>query len=138
MNASFFVVNIDMILVPGLVRIGKRKELNGSKKVEDIWTSSYCTYLKIKDSDSIVAFGLNNCYQLGAEDMENRYQPDLIQTLKFMAPLKKVIGGMHHTLFLDQNGKLVSHCIIGLKFFYILKLRGFTYLMFLSSASKIK
>ncbi len=99
---------LDMILVPGLVRIGKRKELNGSKKVEDIWTSSYCTYLKIKDSDSIVAFGLNNCYQLGAEDMENRYQPDLIHTLKFMAPLKKVIGGMHHTLFLDQNGKLNS------------------------------
>ncbi len=95
---------LDMILVPGLVRIGKKKELGGNRKVEDIWTSSYCTYLKIKDSESIVAFGLNNCYQLGAEDMENRYQPDLIQTLKFMAPLKKVIGGMHHTLFLDTNG----------------------------------
>jgi len=98
----------DMILVPGLVRIGKKKEFNGSKKIEDIWTSSYCTYLKVKDSDAIVAFGLNNCYQLGAEDMENRYQPDLIQTLKFMAPLKKVIGGMHHTLFLDTNGRVYS------------------------------
>lgn len=98
----------DMILVPGLVRIAKRKELNGSKKIEDIWTSSYCTYLKIKDTDCIVAFGLNNCYQLGAEDLENRYQPDLIATLKFQAPLKKVIGGMHHTLFLDTNGRVYS------------------------------
>lgn len=113
-----------MILVPGLVRIGKRKELNGSKKVEDIWTSSYCTYLKIKDSDSIVAFGLNNCYQLGAEDMENRYQPDLIQTLKFMAPLKKVIGGMHHTLFLDQNGKLY-HSVFLIFFYIFLKFIAF-------------
>jgi len=98
----------DMILEPGLVRIGKRKELNGSKTVEDIWTSSYCTYLKLKDSDSIIAFGLNNCYQLGAEDMENRYQPDLIHSLKFDAKLKKVIGGMHHTLFLDTLGNVYS------------------------------
>lgn len=98
----------DMILVPGIVRIGKKKELHGNQKVDDIWTSSYCTYLKIKDSDSIIAFGLNNCYQIGAEDMENRYQPELIQTLKFMAPLKKVIGGMHHTLFLDTNGRVYS------------------------------
>jgi len=40
--------------------------------------------------------------------MENRYQPDLIQSLKFMAPLKKIIGGMHHTLFLDTNGRVYS------------------------------
>lgn len=98
----------DMILVPGLVRIAKKKELNGNRKVDDIWTSSYCTYLKMKDSDLIVAFGLNNCYQIGAEDMENRYQPEFIQTLKFMAPLKKIIGGMHHTLFLDTNGRVYS------------------------------
>lgn len=98
----------DMILVPGLVRIAKRKELNGNKKIENIWTSSYCTYLKVKDSDSIIAFGLNNCCQLGAEDMENRYQPDLIHSLKFEAPLKKVIGGMHHTLFLDTSGQVYS------------------------------
>lgn len=105
-----------MILVPGLVRIGKRKEFNGSKKVDDIWTSAYCTYLKVKDSDCIVAFGLNNCYQIGAEDLENRYQPELVQTLKFQAPLKKVIGGMHHTLFLDTNGKYTSFHIKKYKF----------------------
>ena len=49
--------------------------------------------------------GLNNCCQLGAENLENRYQPDLISSLKFEGPLKKVIGGMHHTLFLDSKGK---------------------------------
>ena len=95
-----------MILEPGLVRIGKRKELHGSKLVEDVWTSAYCTFLKVKDSDSVIAFGLNNSYQLGAIDMENRYQPDLIQSLKFEGKLTKVVGGMHHTLFLDSNGKI--------------------------------
>ena len=99
-----------MILVPALVRIGKRKELHGLKKIEDIWTTAYCTFLKVKDSDLIIAFGLNNCFQLGAEDAENRYQPDLISSLKFETNLKQVIGGMHHTLFLDINGLLIFFC----------------------------
>lgn len=98
----------DMILVPGQVRIAKRKELHGMKKIDDIWTTAYCTFLKVKDSESIIAFGLNNCYQLGADDIENRYQPDLISSLKFEGKLKKVIGGMHHTLFLDTNGNVYA------------------------------
>lgn len=63
---------------------------------------------KPKDSDLIIGFGLNNCYQLGIEDGENRYQPDILSSLKFEAKLKKVIGGMHHTLFLDVNGNVYA------------------------------
>jgi regulator of chromosome condensation len=98
----------DMILVPGLVRIGKKKELQGHKLVEDVWASAYCTFLKIKYSDIIVGFGLNNCFQLGIEDSENRYQPDILHSLKFEGTLKKVVGGMHHTLFLDSAGFVYS------------------------------
>jgi len=98
----------DMILVPGPVRIAKKKELHGLRKIEDIWTTAYCTFLKVRDSDSIIAFGLNNCFQLGAEDMENRYQPCVISSLKFEGKLVGVIGGMHHTLFLDSNGSVYS------------------------------
>ena len=102
----------DMILVPGLVRFPKRKELSGHKQIEDIWTTSYCTFLKVKDSDLIVGFGLNNCFQLGCIDAENRYQPDVLANLKFESKLKKVIGGMHHTLFLDQNGMWLNYYFI--------------------------
>jgi regulator of chromosome condensation len=100
----------DMILEPGLVRFAKRKELQGHRQIEDIFTTSYCTFLKVKDSDITIGFGLNNCYQLGIEDGENRYQPDLLSSLKFEngAKIKKVIGGMHHTLFLDTNGFVYS------------------------------
>jgi regulator of chromosome condensation len=98
----------DMILVPGQVRLGKRKELQKHKEIEDIWTTSYCSFLKLKDSDLIIGFGLNNCYQLGIEDGENRYQPEILSTLKFEAKLKKVIGGMHHTLFLDVKGNVYA------------------------------
>lgn len=98
----------DMILVPALVRIGKHRLIGQNKKADDIWTSSYCTYLKMKDTEHIVAFGLNNSYQLGLDDLENRYQPELVQNLTFQSPLKKVIGGMHHTLFMDTNGRVYS------------------------------
>ena len=91
--------------MPGLVRFGKRKELAGHKQIEDIWTSAYSTFLKVKDSDIIIGFGLNNCYQLGIEDTENRYQPDIMQSLLFEGSLRTVIGGMHHTLFLDSKGE---------------------------------
>ena len=98
----------DIILEPGLVRFGKRKELQGHKQIEDIWTTPYCTFLKVKDSDLIIGFGLNNSYQLGIEDAENRYQPDILQMLRFEGKLKKVIGGMHHTLFLDSVGSVYA------------------------------
>ncbi|CAF0880162.1 unnamed protein product [Brachionus calyciflorus] len=93
----------DMILNPGIVRFAKRKELAGHKQIENVWTTPYCTFLKLKDSDLIIGFGLNNSFQLGIEDCENRYQPDLLD-LKFDGYLKKVIGGMHHTIFLDSKG----------------------------------
>ena len=54
-----------MILVPGKVRIAKRKELNRSRYIDNIWTTSYCTFLRVKDSDTLIGFGLNNYFQLG-------------------------------------------------------------------------
>jgi regulator of chromosome condensation len=98
----------DMILEPGLVRFGKRKELQGHKQIEDLWTSPYCTFLKVKDSELIIGFGLNNCHQLGIDDAENRYQPDILHSFKFEAKLRKVIGGMHHTLLLDTLGNVYA------------------------------
>jgi regulator of chromosome condensation len=98
----------DMILVPSLVRMGKKKELMGHKLIENVWATAYCTFMQVKDSDIIVGYGLNNCYQLGIEDAENRYQPDILPTLKFDAKLAKVAGGMHHTLFLDVAGNVYS------------------------------
>jgi hypothetical protein len=41
----------------------------------------------------------------GIEDSENRYQPEILPSLKFESKLIKVVGGMHHTLFLDDAGK---------------------------------
>ena len=59
-----------MILVPGIVRIAKKKELHGNRQIEDIWTTAYCTFLKMKESDNLIGFGLNNYFQLGIKKVE--------------------------------------------------------------------
>jgi hypothetical protein len=56
-----------MILVPGIVRIAKRKELNRNQLVDDIWATAYCTFLKLKNTNTIIGFGLNNSHQLGTK-----------------------------------------------------------------------
>ena len=58
----------------------------------------------MKGVDGVVGFGLNNCHQLGLQDAENRYQPDIIQAMALVGKVKKVVGGMHHTLFLNADG----------------------------------
>ena len=94
-----------MILVPSLIRMPKIKELNKNRLFDDIWTTSYCTFLKIKDTQSLIGFGLNNYFQLGIADAENRYQPEMLTSLKFDKNIIKIVGGMHHTLFLDNTGR---------------------------------
>jgi regulator of chromosome condensation len=98
----------DTLLLPGLVTFQKKREFNRATKIENIWTTSYCSFLKLKDSNVIIGFGLNNCYQLGIDDGENRYAPEYLTMLRFGADIVKIAGGMHHTLFLDNKGKVYS------------------------------
>lgn len=98
----------DTLLLPGLVTFQKKREFNRATKIENIWTTSYCSFLKLKDSNVMIGFGLNNCYQLGIDDGENRYAPEYLTMLRFGADIVKIAGGMHHTLFLDNKGKVYS------------------------------
>lgn len=64
----------DYLLTPQLVLFGGR----GKKRVEvdDVWTGSYCTFVRAKHSGAIYVFGLNNYNQLGLEDQSTRFQPE--------------------------------------------------------------
>lgn len=44
---------------------------------------------------------------IGVEITENIYFPEVLHSLTFKSKLIKVVGGMHHTLFLDDAGKLL-------------------------------
>ncbi|XP_065359480.1 regulator of chromosome condensation [Calliphora vicina] len=85
------------LLLPGLV-IVKR-----GKRMEAIWATNYCTFLRESQTGNIWAFGLNNYKQLAyAKDMSTIIKP--INT-KF-ENVKQIAGGQHHTLVLKEDGSV--------------------------------
>lgn len=38
----------DMLLEPALVRFGLKRELKGHRQIEDVFTTPYCTFLKVR------------------------------------------------------------------------------------------
>jgi len=55
-----FIYCLGFLLTPALVSCKKR-----SVRFNNIWTGSYFTFAKDKDTGDIYAWGLNNYYQLG-------------------------------------------------------------------------
>ena len=51
------------------------------------------------------AWGLNNYYQLGTGDMENKYFPAHVSSLAADKDWKCVAAGQHHTVAVNKYGK---------------------------------
>ncbi|CAC5423947.1 RCC1 [Mytilus coruscus] len=99
---------VDSILKMGPVRCKK----HGSRKhatFSDIWAGQYVTFAKEKESGDIYSWGLNNYFQIGFDDMQNRFIPEWVPS--FAAHNKKWIkiqAGQHHTMLLDEDGKVYT------------------------------
>lgn len=122
------------LLTPQPVALGR-----GKKKtvVDDIWTGSYCTFVRAKDTGLIYVFGLNNYSQLGyflvvyrflffflffflqsslliklvisgLPDQDTRFQPEVSKGFIGHRWLS-ISSGQHHTLALDEDGKNAAH-----------------------------
>jgi len=87
------------LLDPGLVKCRARKT-----KFSDIWTGQYCTYAKAAGTGDIYAWGLNNYYQLGIPDMENKFVPEKSESFHPDKNWVMISGGQHHALGLDSTG----------------------------------
>ncbi|XP_048256048.1 regulator of chromosome condensation-like [Haliotis rufescens] len=98
---------LDLILNPGLVRC---KKYRSRKMVQfsDIWTGQYMTFAQEKDTGDIYAWGLNNYYQLGFDDMENRYLPERAASFCMGTDWKSIMAGQHHTVALDTEGRVFT------------------------------
>lgn len=73
------------------------------KRFSDIWAGTYVSFAKSSIGD-IYAWGLNNYYQLGTHDMENRFMPVHIDTLPADKKWQCIAGGQHHTVAVNNNG----------------------------------
>ncbi|XP_076086369.1 regulator of chromosome condensation-like [Mytilus galloprovincialis] len=99
---------VDSILKMGPVRCRKHSSRKHAT-FSDIWAGQYVTFAKEKESGDIYSWGLNNYFQIGFDDMQNRFIPEWIPS--FAAHNKqwtKIQAGQHHTMLLDEEGKVYT------------------------------
>ncbi|XP_005105535.1 regulator of chromosome condensation isoform X2 [Aplysia californica] len=96
---------LDMILSPGRVKV-KRHRSRKLATFSDVWTGQYMTFAQDKETGDIYAWGLNNYFQLGFGDMENRFVPERVKSFSENGPWSMISGGQHHTVALDGKGKV--------------------------------
>ncbi|KAK6622998.1 hypothetical protein RUM43_008850 [Polyplax serrata] len=89
------------LLLPGRILFNKRFKYH----FVDVWATSYCTFAKEK-TKGIFAFGLNNYNQLGLLNEKPQFHPVVSKTFDLSKNWKKITGGQHHTLALEENGKV--------------------------------
>jgi len=97
---------VDKVLQAATIQLRKVSRKLG--KVVDVACGQYSSFL-ITNAGSVIGFGLNNCYQMGFDDREVRYAPTLIPLTKENGDALKVVkvsSGMHHTLFLTDEGEV--------------------------------
>lgn len=76
------------------------------KRIEKIWATTYCTFLRVADSDTILGFGLNNYKQLGiSKQAQVCSTPAVLESFK---NVEKIAGGQHHTLVLKKDKKVYA------------------------------
>ncbi|KAK7100546.1 regulator of chromosome condensation-like isoform X2 [Littorina saxatilis] len=97
---------LDTILNASMVRCRKYKTRRLAK-FSDVWTGQYMTFAQEKDTGDIYSWGLNNYYQLGFGDIENRFIPERVQS--FAGRQWQILsGGQHHTVAMDSEGKVYT------------------------------
>ncbi|XP_059172276.1 regulator of chromosome condensation-like [Physella acuta] len=98
---------LDMILSPGRVKV-KRFKTRKMAQFCDVWAGAYTTFAKEKETGDIYAWGLNNYYQLGFNDMVNRFIPERVTSFSEKGSWSMLSGGQHHTVALDSKGKVYT------------------------------
>lgn len=95
-----------LLLNPGLAVVRRHR---GKQQLlfDDVWTGSYSTFVRIRDSKDIYVCGLNNYNQLGSEDIKNHF---ILERSESFSSKKwvQISGGQHHTLALDEKGKVYA------------------------------
>ncbi|GFY49462.1 regulator of chromosome condensation [Trichonephila inaurata madagascariensis] len=96
------------LLEPAAVSVtGHPNSKTGTVLIEDVWTGSYCTFLKAQQTGLIYVFGLNNYNHLGYENERVRFVPKQVASFNSKT-WNQIAGGQHHTLALDSEGLVYS------------------------------
>lgn len=85
------------LLVPEMVNLKRLK-------ADAVWATTYCTFVRVQNglAENILAFGLNNYWQLGLPKTD---APLFIPRPTTFTNVKSIVGGQHHTLVLTNDNK---------------------------------
>ncbi|XP_014661441.1 PREDICTED: regulator of chromosome condensation-like [Priapulus caudatus] len=97
---------LGFVLEPGIVHC---KRVRGKTiQFDKIWAGQYVTFARSKASGDVYAFGLNNYCQLGLpQKVHSAFMPQQAKTFDNKCWVK-INGGQHHTLALDDQGRVYS------------------------------
>ncbi|XP_076298134.1 regulator of chromosome condensation 1 isoform X3 [Lasioglossum baleicum] len=92
---------LDPLLLPQLVPFSIKKKLH----FNEVWTGTYCTFVKEQITGDIYVFGLNNYYQIGLKDPVTQFRPQVAKTFGGRT-WRHISSGQHHTIALDDSGQV--------------------------------
>lgn len=82
-------------------------------KIDAIWCGEYSAFARSVDGGRLFAWGLNNYNQLGIGRKDDSdlcvYEPREVSYFsKSGVRIEKIVGGQHHTLMLDDKGRVYA------------------------------
>jgi regulator of chromosome condensation len=89
------------LLKPNLIFVKNQPFL-----ADGVWATTYCTFMRQHGTGKVFAFGLNNYNQLGIKRSNNEVES--FPKLSSFKNVKKIDGGQHHTLVLDNDNKVLA------------------------------
>ena len=102
----------DKVLQAATIQLRKMTRKTG--KIVDVACGQYSSFL-ISESGAVLGFGLTNCYQMGFPERVIRFTPEVVPIKDEEGKsinVKSISSGMHHTLFLSDEGKFVDLFLI--------------------------
>lgn len=83
------------------------KKINSRLKYSDIFPAQFGSFVYQSDK-GLDAFGLNVYKQLGFSDGKDRFFPEHVADEHWNLKVKEIVGAIHHTLVLDNDGNVYS------------------------------
>lgn len=77
-------------------------------KFDRIWAGQYTSFAREGRNGNIYGWGLNQFMQLGIDGDNVVYYPEISSTFDPFKVWKVFVSGLHHTLALDDNGKVYA------------------------------
>ena len=86
----------------------KLRKIESTVKFDRIWAGEYSSFAREGQNGNIYAWGLNNYIQLGIDSDDLTVMAPTLTSFDPSKIWRSIVGGQHHTIALDDNGKVYA------------------------------